>query len=118
MVGPRGVIAWQRAMDLVASCYPLTRQLVVQRHYDLSRQLFRASISIAANIAEGHGRGSDRDFARFLDIAMGSLREVETLLLLTDRLHLSKSATIAELLKQSDEVGKVLHGLRRAKRGK
>ena len=103
-------------MDLAASCYPLTRALLAQRHFDLSRQIFRAAISVPANIAEGHGRSSDRDFARFLDIAMGSLREVETLVILAERLHLAKQATVAELLKQTDEVGRVLHGLRRSKR--
>jgi four helix bundle protein len=116
MPGHRNVIAWQRAMDLAVACYGLTRHLRAQRHADLSGQLLRASVSVPTNIAEGHGRGTDRDFAHFLDISMGSLREVETLVILTERVGLAKQATSAELLKQADEVGRVLYGLRRSKR--
>jgi four helix bundle protein len=116
MAGHRDVIAWQRAMDLAVSCYPLTQQLRLSRHWDLSSQLLRAAVSVPSNIAEGHGRSTPRDFARFLDISMGSLREVETLVLITDRVGLARGATSVELLKQADEVGKVLYGLRRSKR--
>jgi len=71
---------------------------------------------VPTNIAEGHGRGTDRDFARFLDIAMGSLREVETLVVLAARIGLAKQETAAALLKRTDEIGALLYALRRAKR--
>jgi four helix bundle protein len=116
MAGHRDVIAWQRAMDLAVACYPLTQQLRSARHWDLSSQLLRAVVSVPSNIAEGHGRGTAKDFARFLDISMGSLREVETLVVITDRVGLASSATSRELLRQADEVGRVLFGLRRSKR--
>lgn len=112
----RNVIAWQRAMDLAVSVYSLDRPLRNRRHSDLASQLVRAVASIPLNIAEGKGRNSDREFARFLDIAMGSLREVETLVELIARLRLAKASTAAELLRQCDEVGRVLHGLRRRAR--
>jgi four helix bundle protein len=112
----RKVIAWQRAMDLAAAVYSVVFSLRAARHWDLASQLFRASVSVPANIAEGKGRATEREFARLLDIAMGSLREVETLIELTERLHLVKIATTADLLRQSDEVGKVLNGLRRRAR--
>jgi len=108
----RNVIAWQRAMDLAAATYPVVHSLRVARHWDLASQLFRAVVSVPSNIAEGKGRASEREFARFLDIAMGSLREVETLIELTSRLHLLTVATATELLRRCDEVGRVLHGLR------
>lgn len=116
MAGPRDVIAWQKAMDLTVNCYHLSQQLRQQRHSDLSSQLFRSSGSVPSNIAEGHGRGTDKDFAHFLDISMGSLREVETLVILSDRVGLAKRATAADLLKQADEVGALIHGLRTAVR--
>lgn len=116
MAGVRDLIAWQRAMDLAVACYPLTRHLRSIRHSDLSSQLFRAAISIPTNIAEGHGRGTDRDFAHFLDISMGSTREVETLVTLADRIGLVKRATSSDLLRQADEVAAIVHGLRSAKR--
>lgn len=116
MPGPRDLICWQRAMDLAVNCYPLTRHLRILRHADLASQIFRAAVSVPTNIAEGHGRGTDKDFAHFLDISMGSVREVETLVVLTDRVGLAKRATVQELLKQTDEVGALVHGLRRSKR--
>ena len=116
MPGPREVIAWPRAMDLAVNCSHLTRQLRILRHADIASQVLRSSISVPSNIAEGHGRGTDRDFAHFLDISLGSLREVETLVIITDRVGLSKTATSTDLLKQADEVGALIHGLRSAVR--
>lgn len=116
MAGHRDVIAWQRAMDLAVACYPLTQQLRLARQFDLSSQLLRAAVSVPSNIAEGHGRSTVRDFARFLDISMGSLREVETLVIITDRVGLAKKPTSDDLLRRADDVGRVLYGLRRSKR--
>lgn len=118
MAGHRDVIAWQKAMDLAVACYPLTQQLRSAHQWDLSSQLLRASVSVPSNIAEGHGRGTPKDFAHFLDFSMGSLREVETLVVLTDRVGLATRTLSSELLRQSDEVGRVLYGLRRSKRGR
>jgi four helix bundle protein len=116
MAGHRDIIAWQKAMDLAVACYGLTRALRIARHTDLSSKLLRACVSVPTNIAEGHGRGTDKDFAHFLDIAMGSLREVETIVILVDRVGLANHATALELLKRADEVGALLYGLRRSKR--
>jgi four helix bundle protein len=103
-------------MDLTVNCYHLSQQLRQARHADLSSQLFRSSVSVPSNIAEGHGRGTDKDFAHFLDISMGSLREVETPVILSDRVGLAKQATANDLLRQADEVGALVHGLRTAVR--
>ncbi|HEX4148238.1 MAG TPA: four helix bundle protein, partial [Pirellulales bacterium] len=74
----RDLIAWQKAMDLVVMVYQLTREFPTEERYGLSQQLQRAAVSVASNIAEGQGRESIREFANFLSIAHGSLREVET----------------------------------------
>jgi len=116
MAGHRSLIAWQKAMDLTVACYDVSTALRRARHADLAGQLLRASVSVPSNIAEGHGRGTDKDFAHFLDISLGSLGEVDTLVVLVDRVHLLKRATADELRKQADEVGRIVAGLRRCKR--
>ena len=116
MAGPRDLIAWQKAMDFAVNCYPLVRALRRGRHYELATQLLKASVSIPLNISEGQGRGTDKDFARFLDMATGSLRECETLIIFCERVGLVKRASATRLLEQSDEVGRVLFGLLRSKR--
>ena len=117
MPGHRSLIAWQKAMDLTVACYTVSQSLPRARHGALANQMLRASVSVPANIAEGNGRGTDKDFAHFLDISMGSLGEVDTYVELSDRLHLVKRSTTTELFRQVEEVGRVVHGLRRSKRG-
>jgi four helix bundle protein len=79
---------WQRAMELAEVVYELTRRFPPEELYGLTSQLRRASVSIASNIAEGRGRGSDGDFRHFLNIAQGSTYEVQTQLLLVQRLRI------------------------------
>jgi len=73
----------------------------------------RAAVSIAANIAEGKGRAAQRDFARFLSIARGSLFELESHLIIAHRLQFVTSAELAPLLDQCQDVGRLLNGLLR-----
>lgn len=77
---------WQRSMDLVARIYTLTNHLPDTEKFGLVTQLQRAAVSIPSNIAEGAGRGTVKEFQYFLAIARGSLFEVETQLLLAERL--------------------------------
>ncbi|HET7025018.1 MAG TPA: four helix bundle protein [Gemmatimonadales bacterium] len=79
--------AWQAAMDLVAEVYCQTDRFPVQERYGLQGQLRRATVSIAANIAEGTGKGADREFVRYLRIARGSASEVECLIQVAMRLE-------------------------------
>jgi len=80
------IAAWQMGMELARAVYTLTSSLPQEEIYGLTAQLRRASVSVPSNIAEGAGRGSNADFARFLHIAIGSLNEVETQLLLADQI--------------------------------
>jgi four helix bundle protein len=98
-------------MDLAVATYSLSRFLRVARHGELASQLLRAVISVPLNIAEGKGRGAPRQFAQFLRTALASLREVETIVELLDRLRLAKKETIAELVRLADETGRALYGL-------
>lgn len=110
----KDLIAWQRAMDLAVGCYSLSANMRRLRHGALAAQLQRAAISVPANIAEGKGRGTRRDYARFLSVALGSLKELETLVEIAHRVGAAEGEKCAELLKLSDEVGRVTYGLRRA----
>ena len=82
--------------------------------YGLTNQVRRASVSVPANIAEGQGRSSTREFAHYLSIAHGSLREVETHLLIASRLHYCPESLLTAMMEQAAEVGRLLHGLMRS----
>ena len=110
----RELVAWQKAMDLVEAVYRSTACFPKEEIYGLTSQVRRSAVSIPSNVAEGQGRASTRDFLNFLSIAAGSLCEMETQLLLAQRLHYLPSTAVADLLDHSAEVGRLLHGLRRA----
>ena len=107
----RELVAWQRAMDLVADVYGITRQFPAGELYGLTNQVRRAAVSIPSNIAEGQGRGIGREFAHHRRIAAGSLNEVETQLLIAERLGYAHASDVARLLDLSAEVGRVINGL-------
>lgn len=107
----RDLLVWQKAVTLGVNCYALTKRFPATERYGLASQIQRAAVSIAANIAEGHGRSGPAVFLQHLSIARGSLRELETLLLLADRLGYSKAETSRELAAATDEIGKMLYGL-------
>jgi four helix bundle protein len=107
----RELIVWQRAMTVVEGVYRLTSGYPREELFGLTSQMRRAAVSIPANIAEGHGRGTRAAYASFLRIARGSLRELETHLLLGMRLQLSDHALTEQLLRDVDEIGRMLHSL-------
>ena len=82
----RDLLVWQKAMDLAVQIYRLASLFPQNEIYRLTSQITRAAASVPANIAEGHTRGSRKDYAHFLVIAKGSLMETETFLMLSVRL--------------------------------
>jgi four helix bundle protein len=107
----RDLIVWQKAMDLVEAVYTVTKLFPKEEIYGLTSQIRRAAVSIPSNIAEGQGRRSSGEFTRFLSIAYGSLREVETQVLIAERLgYLSKQNSI-DLIAITSEVGRLPNGL-------
>ena len=107
---------WQRAMDLAAHVYELTRAFPQSEVFGITSQLRRSAVSVPSNIAEGHGRGSPQDFLRFLAIARGSLSELETQLKLAFSIGYLASEQLAVALRHSDDVGALLNGLQRSLR--
>jgi four helix bundle protein len=107
----KDLIAWQKAVDLAVAIYGVTKSFPREETFGLASQLRRAAVSIPSNIAEGHSRNSTREFTHFLAIALGSLNEAETQLLIAQKLGYLKADTIDILFQQSTEMSKILHGL-------
>jgi four helix bundle protein len=105
------LIGWQKAMDLVEVVYHLTKRFPSEELYGLTSQIRRAAVSVPSNIAEGQGRSSPNDFARFLSIAHGSLREVETQILIAVRLKYLQESDAAQAMQLCGETGRILNGL-------
>lgn len=89
------MVIWQQGIELAVGAYELTKQLPKEEIYGLSSQIKRAVVSIPANIAEGCSRETDRDFRKFLRNSLGSAFELETHLIIADRLRLIKSVDVS-----------------------
>lgn len=108
----RGLVVWQKAMDLVDSLYTLTRAFPADERFGLTSQIRRAAVSIPANIAEGYGRRHRGDYLRFLSIARGSLCEVETLMIISARQSFATKERLTPIWHNAQEVGKMLTALK------
>jgi len=99
-------------MDLVEACYKLSATLPADERFGLTSQIRRAATSVPANIAEGFGRWNAREFGRFLAISCGSLRELETHVIITQRLGYVSEAKAGAVLRATDEVARMLFRMR------
>lgn len=106
----KDLIVWQKAMVLVKDLYVITKKYPKEEIYGLTSQLRRSAVSVACNIAEGQARNSTGEFKQFLGISKGSLAELETLLLLSKDLNMISAMELEEIIKLTDEVGKLLNG--------
>lgn len=107
----RDLLVWQQAMELTAGVYMLTRKWPKEEIYGLTSQTRRAAASVPANIAEGYGRENRGSYQQFLRIAQGSLKEMETHLLISEKIGVSSNHDITPLLNESESVGKLLYRL-------
>lgn len=103
---------WQKSIILVEACYRVSASLPVEERFGLTSQIRRASTSVPANIAEGFGRWNSREFLRFLAIASGSLRELETHLVIACRLGYLSERANEPLFQSIDELAKMLFRMR------
>jgi four helix bundle protein len=104
---------WQVGMDIADASYRLTKPFPREELFAMTSQIRRAASSIPANIAEGYGRNNPGDYHRFLCIAMGSLKELETHPLLAVRVELTTAEAVAPILASCDEEGRMLQSLMR-----
>src|ERR1051326_1321522 len=100
----KDLIVWQKSIDLIDEVYRLCRAFPKSETYGLSSQLQRAAVSVAANIAEGSGRDSTKEFIHHLAFSLGSLAEVETYLVLSSRLTYATPQVVKALDARCDEI--------------
>ena len=110
----RDLEVWKKAMALVTECYRLSADFPKTEMYGLTSQLRRSAVSIPSNIAEGHARQYTQEFLHFLAVAQGSLAELETQLMLSERLHFTRSDQLQALLEQTDHINRMLTKLKAA----
>src|SRR5437868_11266056 len=107
----RDLLVWQKAIDLVVDAYRATAPFPKSETYGLTSQIRRAATSIPANIAEGYGRGSRKEYVQFLTFAQGSLKELETHFIVAEKLSYLTAVQMNRLLSQTDELGRMLGSL-------
>jgi four helix bundle protein len=104
---------WKKAVDFVVEVYKTTEHFPKEERFGLTSQIRRASVSVAANIAEGAARKSPKEFSHFLSNAQGSASEVETELLISYRLGYLSRSQLLEYQTSLDSIGKMMNGLTR-----
>lgn len=104
----KDLLVWQKAMSLVVEVYKITKMLPKEETFGLSDQMRRAAVSIPSNIAEGYGRQTPKSYAQFLTIARGSAFELETQLLLCQKIHHLSSENTNTLISSISEITRML----------
>jgi four helix bundle protein len=112
----RDLIAWKKAFELAAMIYGETASFPADERYGITSQLRKSAVSVPSNIAEGEGRKSQGDFRHHLSIAHGSLREIETQVLLSIAIGYLDAASGEKIVAMSSEVGRLITGLSRSLR--
>ena len=110
----RDLIVWQQGMELAKLCYIKTRSFPRSEAFGLTSQIRRAAASITGNIAEGHGRESTGYYIQSLRVSQGSLKELESHVLLAQAVELMPAADAEQILQKSERVGKLLRALIRS----
>jgi four helix bundle protein len=104
----RDLLVWEQAIDLATSVYKCTKFWPREELYGLTQQARRAAVSVPANIAEGNGRELRGSYINFLRISQGSLKELETHLIIAHRAGVADEGDVKELLERCESVGKLL----------
>jgi len=102
---------WQKAIDLAEDLYKATNSFPTEEKFGLISQLKRAAVSVASNIAEGAGRNTDGEFRQMLGIAYGSVCEVETQLILSNRMSMIDENKFEKLSSDINSIQKMLYAL-------
>jgi four helix bundle protein len=112
MFGFEKLEVWQKSIELTDCVYAFTRQFPTDERFGLTSQMRRSSVSVAANIAEGSGRGSNPDFARFIEISYSSLMELVTEITVAHRQGFLSTPNHNETYDRSEQIARMLSGLR------
>ena len=114
----RDLKVWQEGMNIAEACYQITKTFPREELYGMTSQIRRSAVSIPANIAEGYGREYRAEYIQFLRIAQGSLKELETHLLLSVRVKLATNQVILPILDRCESLGKMIRSLIRSLQNK
>jgi four helix bundle protein len=112
----RDLVVWQRGMDIALAVYKITKTFPDVERFGLTSQLRRASVSVPANIAEGHARSSTKDYLRFISIATGSLAETATFIELAGRLNYGDIEELRKIFEMTTEERRILRALQKSLR--
>lgn len=112
----RKLSIWNRSIDLATTVYKISSYFPKSEIYSLTSQIRRSVVSISSNIAEGAGRQSDKDFAKFLRFAYGSACELETQIVIAKNLSYLTASNFSDLLKELHEIQKMIYTLEKNKR--
>ena len=107
-MGYREQFIWKRSIDLAVKCYELTDNFPKSEVYGLTSQIRRSGVSTASNIAEGYGRKTKNEYIHFLHIALGSLRELDTQLIIAQRVRLANNELFIPIIKEVEEMQKLV----------
>jgi four helix bundle protein len=102
---------WKQSIDLVKEVYIVVEKLPFEEKFGLRSQITRAAVSVPSNIAEGSSRNSDIEFKRFLEIAMGSLFELETQLIISKELGFIKEEILVSVFGNIEKEAKMINSL-------
>lgn len=109
--GFKDLLVWQRSIKLVDSIYELTKTFPKEEVFGLISQIRRSAISVPSNIAEGSRRGTKKDFRQFLFIALGSLSELETQIIISINLGYTKESSAKIIQEEIEVISKMLSKL-------
>mgnify|MGYP000069473328 FL=1 len=107
----RDLIVWQKSIELVQKIYDASSQFPKDEQYGLTNQMRRSAVSVPSNIAEGYGRNSTADYKRFLQIAVGSLYELQTQIEIAFRLKYLPEVSFENIISLCTEIDKMLHSI-------
>jgi four helix bundle protein len=102
---------WQRSRALAVDLYNITKDFPREETYNLVTQIRKCAVSIPSNIAEGHRRGTNKEFVQFLNISRGSLAELETQVIISTDLGYVQKERSEKVLAEVEEIGKMINGL-------
>lgn len=105
---------WKKSIDLVVEIYNSTSQFPDSEKFGLMSQINRAAVSIPSNIAEGSGRSSNKDFSKFLDYSNGSASELETQLIISEKLKFINNDELSKLSKEIADIQNMIYGLKKS----
>lgn len=107
----KDLIIWQKGMDIAEKCYFLTKLFPRDELYGMVQQIRRSAVFIPANIAEGYGRRYTTEYVRFINIAQGSINELETHLILSQRVGITNKKDIELIIYWLHEESRMINAL-------